>query len=129
MLQLERIIYPQIHSSINIQEEGSIEIENRLSLNVNFDQKSKKCVSTFEIQSVCKAHADWFNVGVQIVGIFACEKMESDDHKKLAHTESYDTLFPYAQSIISELTTKAGMIPFMLEKAPMNFDNVKINNA
>ena len=70
MLKLERIFYPEIHSSVNIQEKGSMEIENRFSLNVNFDNKNQKCISTFEIQSVCKAHEDWFNVGVKIVGIF-----------------------------------------------------------
>ena len=71
MLKFERIFYPEIHSSVNIQEEGSMEIENRFSLNVNFDNKNRKCISTFEIQSVCKAHEDWFNVVVKIVGIFS----------------------------------------------------------
>ena len=128
MLKLERIFYPEIHSSVNIQEEGSMEIENRFSLNVNFDNKNQKCISTFEIQSVCKAHEDWFNVGVKIVGIFSCEKVDTDEDKKQIHTESYDTLFPYAQSVISELTTKAGMVPLILEKAPINFGEVKITN-
>ena len=41
MLKLERIFYPEIHSSVNIQEEGSMEIENRFSLNVNFDNKNQ----------------------------------------------------------------------------------------
>ena len=128
MLKLERIFYPEIHSSVNIQEEGSMEIENRFSLNVNFDNKNQKCISTFEIQSVCKSHEDWFNVRVKIVGIFSCEKVDSDEDRKQIHTESYDTLFPYAQSVISELTTKAGMIPLILEKAPINFGEVKITN-
>ena len=94
----------------------------------NFDNKNQKCISTFEIQSVCKAHEDWFNVGVKIVGIFSCEKVDTDEDKKQIHTESYDTLFPYAQSVISELTTKAGMMPLILEKAPINFGEVKITN-
>ena len=129
MLQLERIIYPKIHSSINIQEEGSIEIENRMSLSVNFDKKNKKCIATFEIQSICQAHVDWFSVEVQVVGAFSCGEMDSDDDKKRIHTEAYDTLFPYAQSMISELTTKAGIVPLMLEKASINFDEVVINKA
>ena len=128
MLKLERIFYPEIHSSVNIQEEGSMEIENRFSLNVNFDNKNQKCISTLEIQSVCKAHEDWFHVGVKTVGIFSCEKVDTDEDKKQIHTESYDTLFPYAQSVISELTTKAGIMPLILEKAPINFGEVKITN-
>lgn len=126
MLKLERIIFPQIHSSVNIQEEGTIEIENRFSLNVNFDSKNKKCISTFEIQSICKSHPDWFNISVKIIGVFFCEKADSDADKKQIHTESYDTLFPYAQSMISDLTTKAGMMPLILEKAPIDFGEVKI---
>lgn len=128
MLKLERAFYPEIHSSINIPQEGSIDVENRFSLNVSFDSRNKRCVSTFEIQSVCKAHPDWFRVSVKIVGIFLCEKLDSDEERKQAHTESYDNLFPYAQATISDLTTKAGIAPMILEKAPIDFGQVKITN-
>lgn len=129
MLQLERVIYPQVHSSIKLQEGSSMELENRFSLNVNFDDKSKKCIATFDVQSVCTAHTDWFDVSVQIVGFFSFDKIDTDDDRKQAHNEVYGILFTYAQSMVSELTAKAGIVPLMLEKASMDFDEVKNPNS
>ena len=126
MLKLERVVYPKIHSLIDIRENGSIEIENSFSLSVNYNDKNKSCVSTFEVQSICKSHEDWFNISIKLVGVFLCDSMETDDDLRRAHVESYDALFPYAQSIIAELTTKGGTLPLMLEKAPIDFTGVKL---
>lgn len=127
MLKLERVYYPQIHSSISIPEEGSIEIENKFSLNVKFDSQHKKCISTLETKSTCNMHEDWFSVLLRIVGIFSFDRIDSDEDLKHIHAESYDMLFPYAQSMMSELTTKSGIPPLMLEKVPMDFGVIKLS--
>ena len=127
MIQLQRVIFPKIHSSINIQTERKIQIENSFNLNINFDLKDKKCISTLTISSQCKEHLEWFDVSVTIIGIFTFDEISTVEQKKQIHSESYDMLFPYIQSVISDITAKAGLPAFMLEKAPINFDKIIVS--
>lgn len=129
MLQLERVFCPRVDSRISIKEPSIIEIENSFSLSAIFNQLEKKCVSTFDVHSICNNHPDWFDVKVQIVGVFSCaDTVDTDDNKKRMHAESYDILFPYVQSIIAELSTKAGIPPLILEKNPIDFEKVVLQN-
>ena len=129
MLQTQKVVYPKIQSLIDIKDEGTIEIENRFGLTVDFDEKKENCLATFNVSAVCKEHPDWFSVTVQVLGFFTCGKVESDAEKKKVHSEAYDILFPYMQSIIADLTTKAGVPPLMLEKVNIDFSAIEIAKA
>ena len=129
MLQTQKVVYPKIQSLIDIKDEGTIEIENRFGLTVDFDEKQENCMATFNVSAICKDHPEWFSVTVQVLGFFNCGKVKTDIEKKNVHAEAYDILFPYMQSIIAELTTKAGMPPFMLEKVNIDFSAIEIAKA
>lgn len=123
MLQLERVAYPQISVLVDLQGNGSIEIENNYSLNVSYDAAAQKCISSFSVHSVCNAHPDWFDISVTVRGVFSSNQdINLDDNLNEIRAESYDYLFPYAQALVSDLTAKAGSAPYLLKKTPMNSD-------
>lgn len=126
MLTTQKIYYPKINSEINIPEDSTIEIQNALSLNIDYSKKNQACVASFDVSSVCNEHPDWFSIKIQVIGIFGYDKADTIEEKKFIHKEAYDMLFPYAQSMVSDLTTKAGHPPFILEKFDMNFSEIEI---
>lgn len=129
MLQTQKVVCPKIQSIIDIKDKGTIEVENCFRLTVDFDENKESCLAAFNVSAICKEHPDRFSVTVQVLGFFNCGKVENDTDKKNVHIEAYDILFPYMQSIVADLTTKAGVPPLILEKMNIDFSTIEIAKA
>ena len=126
MLQTQKVVFPKIQSLIDLKDSKTIEVETHFSLTVDFDENKESCSAAFDVSTVCKEHPDRFSISVQALGFFKCDKPETDADKKNMHAEAYDILFPYMQSMIADLTTKAGTPPLMLKMVDIDFSAIKI---
>ena len=70
-----------------------------------------------------------FFLSVEMLGVFKCEGVESEEDKKQIHTQCYDQLFPYMQSEVSHLCTASGMNGLVLRKAKIDPSQVVFNKA
>jgi len=61
-----------------------------------------------------------FLVEVQQAGIFAIAGFNENDHKYLLGSQCMSILFPYAREVISDLSSRGGFPPLLLQ--PVNFD-------
>lgn len=129
MLRLFKVLYPEIHSCISFDSDGiTIEIESNMSINLNIDKKSKKAVATLDAHVTCREKPTMFKIDVKAVGLFYIDvELETEEQKKELHIEAYNSLFPYVQGTVSELTTKAGLQPLILEKSVLKLEDIKIN--
>ena len=127
MLQLKNVKYPVINSRINIPTNKTVTIESGFSVQVRYNEEEKRMMSVLEVNCTCNEHPEWFNIVIQVMGVFVCDDLDTEEKKKNAHIESYKELFPFVQSVILELTTKAGVKSFFLEKEKIDASQVEIS--
>jgi len=72
--------------------------------------------------TVTVAHQDKtaFLIEVQYAGLFAIAGFEEEERNYLIGSQCMNILFPFAREVISELSTRGGFPPLMLQ--PVNFD-------
>ena len=128
MLQLQKVLYKKINSCFDLKDDMEIQIQNSFSLKVNYSDDNKGCYATLESVSCSAENPDMFNIGIEMVGIFSCEGIHEDKDKQLAHVQVYNYLFPYVQSMVADLSVKAGLPPFMLEMARIDLETVDVNH-
>ena len=126
MLRLLKLKYPQISSTINVPNNSVLETENSVATNVQYNDDRKRILVTLQAYSKCKDHPDWFNIEVEIVGMFEAELLDTDNKIREAHVQGYDMLFPFLQALIAELTSKAGIPPYFFDKPPVDFPDIKV---
>ena len=68
-----------------------------------------------------------FYLSVEMLGVFQCEGVETEEDKKIIHTQCYDQLFPYMQNQVSQLCTASGMNNLVLKKAKIDPSQVIFN--
>lgn len=125
-LQLQKIIYKKINSIFDIKENMELQVQNTFSLNVNYTENNNVCVATLRNDTNSPNNLDAFNISLEIVGVFSCEGIVSDIDKQEAHVQIYKYLFPYSQSMIADLSVKAGLPPLMIEMVNLNPSEVNI---
>ena len=86
---------------------------------------------SFQVYHSLKAKEDekLFFLSVEMLGVFKCEGVETEEDKKEIHTQCYDQLFPYMQSEVSHLCTASGMNGLVLRKAKIDPSQVVFNKA
>ena len=125
-LQLQKIIYKKINSIFDIKETMELQVQNTFSLNDNYTENNNVCVATLRNDTNSPNNLDAFNISLEIVGVFSCEGIVSDIDKQEAHVQIYKYLFPYSQSMIADLSVKAGLPPLMIEMVNLNPSEVNI---
>lgn len=98
--------------------------EPKIELNLNNSNK-QVADGVFEVVLNVTAtvkHEDKtaFLVEVQQAGIFTIGGFSGDDTRYILNSQCMTILFPYAREAISDLTTRGGFPPLMLN--PVNFD-------
>lgn len=104
---------PQLGVNIEVQANGVAPHAYEVVLQLTAEAKQKeKTVMVTEIS---------------YAGIFSMPEMEQEDLKKALLIECPQLLFPFARSIISNMTSESGLPPIMLE--PVDFENLFKNQA
>lgn len=116
----------KLELTINIENEQTLEIENRFDFNVLYSDDNKKCKAVLNCEIRCKDNPDILHISAKNEGVFNCEGIEDEDDKKQAHVLAYTLLFPYVQNTISQLSVSAGLPPIMIEMAKIDPDTVKV---
>ena len=97
----------------------------KVNLDVNttyLDLKNNKHEVNLNINSTASIDKDTiFAIEIQYAGLIEATINNEDDKKKLIITVSY-LLFPYARSIISNITMESGFQPLIIQ--PIVFENM-----
>lgn len=116
----------EVHFVNKLKQSGQVQLQSGFNFNVNFSKDGKRCIARL-YQSIKDPNGgEELFISVDLIGAFACENVETDEDKKLVHTQCYDQLFPYMQSTVTNLMTASGIPGFQLRKAKMNAENVQV---
>tara|TARA_B100000035_G_C20697442_1_gene421168 strand:- start:131 stop:532 length:402 start_codon:yes stop_codon:yes gene_type:complete len=103
----------------------SPDINPKINLDVNttyLDFKNDKHEVNLKIKSTATIEDNTlFILEIQYAGLIKSELKNEEDKKNLIITGSY-LLFPYARSIISNITMEGGFKPFVIQ--PIKFENM-----
>ena len=67
-------------------------------------------------------------INVSVEGIFESDELTSEDLKKEAHVLSYYMLFPYAQSLVVQMSISAALPPLIIPSDTMTTDKVSLSD-
>lgn len=126
-LQLQKVIYKKVNSFFEINENVELQVQNTFSMKVNYTEDNKTCFATLTNKTNAPENPDVFNIDLELIGIFNCQGIESNEDKQKAHVQIYNFLFPYTQSMIADLSTKAGLPPLVIEMVQLDLSEVNIN--
>ncbi|MGN0382757.1 MAG: protein-export chaperone SecB [Eubacterium sp.] len=106
-----------------ITKNGKLEMHNKLNYNVNYKEDTYECFGTcvLEIEDA----SNEFDLKVSLTGVFSYAP--GADRKKM-HVETYNELFPYLRSIITNITANAGMPPIIIPKTEIDEDAIDVRN-
>ncbi|MBR2666714.1 MAG: protein-export chaperone SecB [Oscillospiraceae bacterium] len=110
----------------NIPKSKQLQIENTFSFHVAYDPKEPRCRAHLQQCALSKENEDEFRVTVDVFGFFTYTGIQTEEDKKEAHIQAYQQLFPYAQSLISYLTSNAGIPSFVVPRAVMDPNRIKV---
>lgn len=126
-LQLQKVIYKKVDSLFDIKEDIELRVQNSFSMNVNYDYENKMCIATLNNLTNAPDSPDSFHINLEVIGIFSYQGIESDEDRKEAHIQIYNFLFPYMQSMVADLSGKAGLPPLMIEMTKIDPGDVNID--
>lgn len=126
-LQLQKVIYKRVNSFFDIKEDVELQVQNTFSMNVNYADDNKMCFATLINTTNAPKNPDVFNIDLEIIGIFNYQGINSVEDKQEAHVLIYNYLFPYTQSMVADLSGKAGLPPLMIEMVKLDPAEVNIN--
>lgn len=128
---MDLILKKQQVSEINFQShpksEGPFNVEARYGFDVAYNGDRSECQATFQQEGRAVGAPEQFYFEVTMLGIFACEGIQTDEDKRQAHVLAYQLLFPHMQAFIRTLTTQSGMAPLMLAPAPPKKENIQFS--
>lgn len=116
----------RLHLNVDIKENQTLELENRFNFNVTYSDDNSKCKAVLNTEVRSRDNPDTLFITVEIEGLFTCENIDDEDAKKQAHVLAYTLLFPYAQYMVANLATSAGLPPIMIEMAKMDSKDIII---
>ncbi len=125
-IQLEKVIFKRINSFFDINQDMELQVENRFSLDVDYSDDNQHCSASFINETLSPENPDVFNITLDVLGLFRCENIQTDEDKRQAHVKIYSYLFPYVQLMVSDLTSKAALPPLMIEMAEIDPNSVNI---
>ena len=115
-LSFENPMRPYLHSQNN-------NLKVNLDVNATYlDLKNNNHEVNLKINSTARINKDIvFALELQYVGLIKAIMKNEEDKKKLIISGSY-LLFPYARSIISNITMEGGFKPLIIQ--PIEFENM-----
>lgn len=116
----------EVHFLNKLQQQGQIQLESSFTFNVNFAKDGKRCIARIYQSVKDNQGGEQLFASADLVGAFACEGVNSEEDKKLVHTQCYDQLFPYVQTTIQNLMHASGLPGFQLRKAVINAERVQV---
>ena len=98
--------------------------EPKIELNLN-NSNNKVADGVYEVvlsvtATVKNEDKTAFLVEVQQAGIFTVQGFKAEDARYILNSQCMTILFPYAREAVSDLTTRGGFPPLLLN--PVNFD-------
>ena len=108
-----------------LSSRGAVQIENSTELVIEHEWDNGL---TEVVLKTCVKHKNpsQFCIELELEGIFRRDEINDAVSKRKTHMICYDTLFPYANQIMTFLATNSGLQGFMLQKQeiePVNFDS------
>lgn len=116
----------EVHFSNKLNQQGQVQLQATYTFNVNLSKDGQRCVARIYQSVKDKANSDVLFCSVDMVGAFACSGVETEEDRKVIHTQCYDQLFPYVQFTVNHLMAASGIPSFQLRKSPMNADQVQV---
>lgn len=126
-LQLQKVLYKRVNSFFEIKGDVELQVQNTFYMNVNYVENNTICFATLTNKTNAPENPDVFNIELEIIGIFNCKGINSNEDKQQAHVQIYNFLFPYTQSMVADLSGKAGLPPLMIEMVKLDPKEVNIN--
>ena len=120
-------------TELNLQIDFDPETQKSLDIGVNspisiqYSEDCKHCIATLEQKISSKENPSQYSMLVKIQGFLDCDEITSDEMKKEIHVACYYRLFPYAQSIIANMSVMAGLPPLMIKPVNLSIDDVVLN--
>ncbi len=114
----------EVHFINHIDKSGQIQLQSGFNFHVDYAADNQRCVAKLYQSAQMKDDADKLFVSAEIVGVFQLQGVVDDDTKRDAHIQCYNQLFPYLQSVVTQLGASSGMPGFMLKKNPMQRDKI-----
>ncbi len=106
---------------VNKCENGTkLEFENKFSYNVKYSTNNI-CIGEFTVEVNDKANKEKFRIKAVIQGVFA---FNPEIQKELIHVQTFKELFPYARTLISNLTVNAGIPPVFIPNFDIESQNI-----
>lgn len=101
-----------------------IKLEAKQDTRVDFDYANKKLACTLSMRMAEVAEKPRVVLNFDMVGLFLCDEVISNENRAELHILSCQKLFPYLVEAIASITCKSGMQPIILP--PMNITNKDI---
>lgn len=114
----------EVHFTNHITKSGQIQLESGFNFHVDYAADNQRCVAKLYQSARMKDDPDRLFVSVEIIGVFQLSGVVDDESKREAHVQCYNQLFPYLQSVVTQLAASSGMPGFLMKKNPMKRENI-----
>lgn len=117
------------HNTLEVEQ--SVKLKTEYEFELAYNKERTKCVASFNIKvaenedNEDKTEPSKLSILLKMKGYFSCAKI-SEDEKPEVHIEAYNQLFPYAQSIIANFMTNAGLPPFLISRQMIDSKEVTV---
>ncbi len=118
----------EVHFVNALEKPGQIQLENSFNFRVDYMNNNQRCVAKLYHSAKMKDDPDKLFVSVDIIGMFQLEGVTSEEAKREAHVQCYNQLFPYLQSVVTQMTTAGGLPGFMMKKGNITKDNIRVSD-
>lgn len=112
----------------NAGKEEQVEIGSNYRFNVSYAEDNKHCKASLELRVFSTKDPSSLEINVSVEGIFESDELTSEDLKKEAHVLSYYMLFPYAQSLVVQMSISAALPPLIIPSDTMTTDKVSLSD-
>ena len=116
-LNLEGIKVHEIHLLNKIEDGKTVEIETKISCEVNTNEIEHKCICKSKVEINSKENESLFRIYVEMDGFFSYQIGTTETQLQ---ADTFSDLFPYIRALITNLTTNAGMPPLIINRIKMN---------
>ncbi|MBQ7580589.1 MAG: protein-export chaperone SecB [Clostridia bacterium] len=98
---------------VNKAENGTrLSLQTTYSFNVRYTADSKKCIAQLDVKVGDREKPEVFGVNMTIFGDF--DVTDPTVAKEKLHVEAYKALFPFARSVVSNVSVNAGIPPIII---------------
>lgn len=108
----------------NIQKRKRIQIKNTFGFSCRYSMDGRTAVAVLTESVESDGGQDEFHINLELEGVFSVDGTEDVEERKETHIKCYDSLFPFASQIVSQVGSNTGIGNLLLKKIPMDKDSV-----